>query len=72
MEIKNETDLITVMNFTDYFLAEIAQVKLKDNGIVSYIEDENVVGLDPSAGVDLKVQMKDAQKAREIILDGQE
>jgi hypothetical protein len=47
--------------------ANIAQEKLKANGIDSFLEDENVMGLNPLGGIELKIFSKDKDAAEKIL-----
>ena len=53
--------------FNDLQLATMAQEKLKENGISSFLENENPIGLNPLGGVELKIFEKDKKKAEMII-----
>jgi hypothetical protein len=48
-------------------LANIAQDKLKASGIESFLANENVAGLNPIGGIELKVFLKDKEAAEKII-----
>lgn len=67
MEPNQKENLILVETFNNSFEANIAQGKLKDNGIESFLEEENVVGLNPLGGTELKVFSKDLKIAKEIL-----
>ena len=58
---------ITLHTYPDVTEAKMIQDKLKENGIDSFLNDENVLGMDPVAGVELKVFEKDKAKAERII-----
>jgi Putative prokaryotic signal transducing protein len=58
---------VTLHTYTDASQAEMMQYKLKENGIGSFLNNENVMGLDPIAGVELKVFERDLAKAEEIL-----
>lgn len=62
-----ETDLIVIAVFQDAFEAGISQDLLKQNEIDSFLEEENILGLNPGGGVELKVRRKDFQSARRVI-----
>ena len=47
--------------------ANIAQEKLKESGIDSFLEDENVIGLNPLGGIELKIFSKDKETAEKIL-----
>jgi hypothetical protein len=57
----------TLHIYTDALEAKMIQDKLKENGIDSFLNDENVMGMDPIAGVELKVFEKDKEAAEKII-----
>ena len=58
---------IILFTYNDILEANIAMEKLKENGIESFLNDENVMGLDPIGGVDLKIFEKDKVAAEKII-----
>ena len=58
---------IVLHNYTDMAEAKMMQDKLKENGIDSFLNDENVMGLDPVGGVELKIFEKDKEAAEKII-----
>ena len=43
------------------------QNKLEDHGITSSLTDENVLGLDPVGGIELKIFEKDKEAALRLI-----
>ena len=47
--------------------ATIAKDKLKQNGIDSFLEDENPIGLNPLGGIELKIFSKDKDRTEKII-----
>ena len=49
--------------------ANIAQEKLKANGIDSFLENENVMGLNPLGGIELKIFSKDKEAAEKILAE---
>lgn len=53
--------------FNDIVEATIARDKLTANGIASFVEDENPIGLNPLGGIELKIFEKDRAIAEEII-----
>ena len=63
--IKDKT--IILHTYNDLAEATMIQDKLKENGIESYLNDENVMGLDPVGGVELRVFEKDMVAAEKII-----
>jgi len=58
---------IVLQTFSDLIEAEAMQNKLRENGITSSLTDENVLGLDPVAGVELRIFEKDKEAALKII-----
>ena len=58
---------IVLHTYNDLQEAKMIQDKLKENGIDSYLNDENVMGLDPVGGVELKIFEKDKEAAEKII-----
>jgi hypothetical protein len=58
---------IILHTYNDIQEAIMIQDKLKENGIESFLENENVMGLDPMGGVELKVFEKDIEAAEKII-----
>ena len=63
--IKDKT--IILHTYNDLQEAKMIQDKLKENGIESYLENENVMGLDPVGGVELRIFEKDKEAAEKII-----
>jgi hypothetical protein len=63
--IKDKTVILHTYN--DLQEAKMIQDKLKENGIESYLEDENVMGLNPVGGVELRIFEKDITAAEKII-----
>jgi len=62
---KDETVVLNIFN--DSFAANLAQNKLQEEGIESFLVDENVVGLNPLGGVELKIFSRDLEKAKKIL-----
>ena len=58
---------IIIYIFNDILEANIAREKLKEKGIDSSLEDENVVGLNPLGGIELKIFSKDKEAAEKIL-----
>ena len=58
---------IVLSIYNDIVEANIAQEKLKVNGIDSFLEDENVMGLNPLGGIELKIFSKDKEVAEKIL-----
>ncbi len=58
---------IVLHTYNDMLEAKMIQDKLAENGIESFLNDENVMGLDPVGGVELRIFEKDAVTAQQII-----
>ncbi len=58
---------IVLYTFNDLQEATLTQNKLKANGINSFLENENPIGLNPLGGVELKIFSKDKEGAEKII-----
>lgn len=66
--MKTQKDKTIVLHtYTDMLEAKMIQDKLKVNGIESFLNDENVLGLDPVGGVELRIFEKDKDAAEKII-----
>ena len=61
--------IIVLHTFNNIQEATLAQDKLKANGINSFLEDENPIGLNPLGGVELKIFSKDKATAEKIIME---
>ena len=57
---------IVLHTYTDMLEAKMIQDKLKENGIDSFLNDENVMGLDPIGGAELRIFEKDKEAAEKI------
>jgi hypothetical protein len=62
-----QDNTIILHTYSDMLEAKMIQDKLKENGIDSFLNDENVMGLDPVAGTELKIFEKDKEAAEKII-----
>lgn len=58
---------IVIAIYNDIVEANVAQEKLKENGIDSFLENENVMGLNPLGGIELKIFSKDKETAEKIL-----
>lgn len=66
--MKHEQDITIVLHtYTDALEAKMIQDKLKENGIESFLNDENLLGLDPVGGVELKIFEKDKEAAQKVL-----
>ena len=64
MDKENTIILHTYNNLQE---ATIAIDKLKANGLNAYLQEENVMGLDPIGGTELRIFEKDRAAAEEIL-----
>lgn len=62
-----QDNTIVLQSYNSVQEATIAQDKLKAQGIESILKNENVLGLDPIAGVELKIFAKDIDAARSVL-----
>ena len=58
---------IVIAIYNDIVEGNVAQEKLKENGINSFLENENVMGLNPLGGIELKIFSKDKEAAEKIL-----
>jgi hypothetical protein len=58
---------IVLHTYNDITEAKMMQEKLQEMGIASFLKEENVLGLDPVGGVELKIFEKDKEAALQII-----
>ena len=58
---------IVLRTFSDLMEAKAMQNKLEEHGIATSLTDENVLGLDPVAGIELKIFEKDKEAALRLI-----
>ncbi|MEO6252226.1 MAG: DUF2007 domain-containing protein [Ferruginibacter sp.] len=58
---------ILLYTYSDILEANLAQEKLKAQGIDSFIENEDVAGLNPLGGIKVKIFSKDQEAAEKII-----
>ena len=64
--MKQDTTII-LRTFNDITEATIARDKLAANGIDSFFENENPIGLNPLGGIELKIFLKNKEEAEKII-----
>ena len=67
MNTHNEDEIIVLEIFNDSLTAGFAQNKLKEEGIESFLADENVIGLNPLGGIELKIFSRDLERAKKIL-----
>ncbi len=58
---------IVLSIYNDIVEASVAQEKLKENGIDSFLKNENVMGLNPLGGIELKIFSKDKEAAEKLL-----
>jgi hypothetical protein len=63
----NKDETVVLKIFNDSLAANFAQNKLREEEIESFLVDENVVGLNPLGGIELKVFSRDFKKAEKIL-----
>ncbi|MFN6038919.1 MAG: hypothetical protein ACK452_10670 [Bacteroidota bacterium] len=64
---EKDNNLVILATFVDAMEAGLAQDRLKANDIISFLEEENILGLNPQGEIELKVRMKDLKVAKEIL-----
>ncbi len=69
MTTHKDEDIVVAKVFTDIAAATTAKEKLEEAGIQSVVDDMNVVGLTPLAGVEVRVFQSDYARAVEILQD---
>ena len=62
-----QENTIIYHTYNDLMEATIVMDKLNENGIQAFLKDENVMGLDPVGGVELRIFEKDLKKAEEVL-----
>ena len=65
--MKEHEKTVTLHIYSDAMQAKMIQDKLKENGVNSFLNDENVLGMDPVGGVELKVFESDKDVAEKIL-----
>ena len=58
---------IVLQTFSDLMQAKALQTKLEEHGITSSLTDENVLGMDPVGGIELKIFEKDKEAALKLV-----
>lgn len=66
---KTKDKTIVFQSFSNLMDAKALQQRLAESGIESFLNDENVLGMDPIAGVELKIFEKDQDAAMKLIND---
>lgn len=65
--MKTQEKTIVLHTYPDMSEAQIMQEKLSESGISSFLNDENVLGMDPVGGVELRIFEKDKEAAEKLI-----
>lgn len=64
----NKHDIVVLKVFNDALEASFVQNRIKEEGIESFLVDENVVGLNPLGGIELKIFSTTWKKQRKYFL----
>lgn len=67
MSMNQNESTVVLKVFNDIVEANVAKNLLQESGIESFLEDENVIGLNPLGGIQLRIFEKDIIAAQEII-----
>jgi hypothetical protein len=65
--MKTQEKTIVLHTYPDISEAQIMQEKLSEIGVSSFLNDENVLGMDPVGGVELRIFEKDKEAAEKLI-----
>lgn len=60
---------ILLYTYNDILEADLVRDKLKAQGIDSFVENENIAGLNPLGGIKVKIFSKDKEAAEKIITE---
>jgi hypothetical protein len=63
----NQDKTVVLQTFSDIMDAQNMKARLMEKGIESFLRNENVLGLDPIAGIELKIFEKDREAALKVI-----
>ncbi len=69
MNKQHEDETIILKVYNDVVEAGAAKSKLEAAGITVVTIDENVLGMNPLGGIELKIFARDEKEARKIISD---
>lgn len=69
MQEHNQEDIVVVKTYNNIAQATSAKEKLETAGITATIDDMDVVGLTPLAGINLKIFSGDLPRATELLND---
>ncbi len=62
-----EESTILLYTYPDVIEANLVRDRLKEAGIDSFIESEDVIGFNPGGGIKVKIFSKDLEAAEKII-----
>ncbi len=65
--MNDKEEIITLEVFKDDVTVSFVKNKLEEAGIECFVEEENIVGLNPLGGAELKIFGKDLIRAKEIL-----
>jgi len=65
--MKTHEKTIVLHTYPDMYEAAIMQELLNESGIDSFLNDENVMGIDPVGGTELRIFEKDKEIAESIL-----
>ena len=63
----NEEETVIIGVYNDAAEASAAKNKLENEGNTTFMVDENVVGLNPLGGFELKILSRDIAKAKKVL-----
>ncbi|WP_300598253.1 hypothetical protein [Niabella sp.] len=63
----NQDAIIVARTYNDIATAISAKEKLEEAGITATIDDMDVVGMTPLAGIEVKIFSKDLEKANQVL-----
>lgn len=67
MHTDNQEKTVIVKVFDDELTANLVKSKLADAGIDAILVNENVAGLNPLGGIELKVFETDLERAKQLV-----
>lgn len=67
MTNQNQDEIVVVKTYNNIGEATSAKEKLEEAGITATIDDMDVVGMTPLAGIDVKIFSNDLEKANKIL-----
>lgn len=70
MDDHNRDAIVVVRTYSDIAAAVSAKEKLEEAGITATIDDMDVAGMTPLAGIELKIFSTDLEKASQLLESG--